>query len=378
MDLSITESQIKLMSTATEFLNSELPKERVLEIDDSPTGFDPAFWRRICDLGWTGMVIPEEYDGKGLPFTDLAVVYQVLGSYACSIPHLDSALLSAHAILEAGDDSQKKALLPAIATGQQIISFAFTEAEHAWGPSAIQLPASLRNGNYVLNGTKFFIPWAHVADQVLVVARTSEGPSPEQGISLFLVDKNARGISTNLQSGWNGDKVCEVKFDSVEVPPSGVLGPIGEAWPAIERAMDKATAVLCAYMAGGALKVHQITQEYSQTRIALDAPTGTLQRVQTGVIDALTEAHMGCWTTYEALWRLDNGDPGAQSAISMAKAVASVGFSKACDASHNVYAGIGVEPDVGLAQYTKRARTYQPYLGDAGYHTQRMAQLMRR
>ena len=377
MDLSLTESQVMLKSTATEFLNAELPKERVLEIDDSPTGFDPELWRRICELGWAGMVIPEEYDGIGLPFTDLGVVYEVLGSYACSSPHLDSAVLSAQAILEAGDDSQKKALLPAIAEGQQIVSFAFTEPEYGWGPGSIKMPASRRNGNYVLNGTKLFIPWAHVADQILVVARTSEGSSPEQGVSLFLVDKNAKGISTRLQSGWIGDKVCEVTFDNVEVPSSGVLGPIGEAWPAVERAMDRGTAVLCTYMAGGATRVYEMAREYSQTRIAFGVPIGTFQWVQTDVIDALTEADSATWTAYEALSRLDNGHAEAPLGVSMAKAVASIGFTKACDASHAVHAGIGVDLDFGLTHYTKRARTFQQYLGDAIFHKQRMARLIR-
>jgi alkylation response protein AidB-like acyl-CoA dehydrogenase len=377
MDLSLNESQVMLKTLATEFMNAELPKERVLEIDDSPTGFDPELWRRICELGWAGMVIPEEYDGAGLSFTDLGVVYEVLGNYACSSPHLDSAVLSAQTILEAGDDSQKKALLPAIAEGQQIVSFAFTEPEYGWGPGSIKMPASRRNGNYVLNGTKLFIPWAHVADQILVVARTSEGSSPEQGVSLFLVDKNAKGISTRLQSGWIGDKVCEVTFDNVEVPSSGVLGPIGEAWPAVERAMDRGTAVLCTYMAGGATRVYEMAREYSQTRIAFGVPIGTFQWVQTDVIDALTEADSSTWAAYEALWRLDNGHADASLGISMAKAVASVGFSKACDATHNVHAGIGVDLDFGLTHYTKRARTFQQYLGDAIFHKQRMARLIR-
>ena len=377
MDLSLNESQVMLKTMATDFMTAELSKERVLEIDDSPTGFDPELWRRMCELGWAGMVIPEEYDGTGLSFTDLGVVYEVLGTYACSSPHLDSAVLSAHAILETGDDSQRKALLPAIAGGQQIISFAFTEPEYGWGPSAIQMQASRRNGNYVLNGAKLFIPWAHVADQILVVARTSEGTSPEQGISLFLVDQNARGVSIRLQSGWIGDKVCEVKFEGVEVPPAGVLGPIGEAWPAIERARDRATAVLCAYMAGGARRVYEMARDYSQTRIAFGVPIGTFQWVQTDVIDALTEADSATWTAYEALSRLDNGHAEAPLGVSMAKAVASIGFTKACDASHAVHAGIGVDLEFGLTHYTKRARTFQQYLGDAIYHRQRMAQLMR-
>jgi alkylation response protein AidB-like acyl-CoA dehydrogenase len=120
-----------------------------------------------------------------------------------------------------------------------------------------------------------------------------------------------------------------------------------------------------------------MAKEYSQTRIAFGVPIGTFQWVQTDVIDALTEADSATWATYEALWRLDNGHADASLGISMAKAVASVGFSKACDATHNVHAGIGVDLDFGLTHYTKRARTFQQYLGDAIYHKQRMARLIR-
>ena len=376
MDLSFNETQIMLRDSTNEFMEAELPKQRVLEIDDSPTGFASDLWQKMCDLGWAGMVIPEEYDGAGLSFTDLAVVFEVLGYYASSSPLLDSAVLTAQAIIEAGDDSQKKNLLPAIAAGQQIFSFAFTEPEYAWGPGAIKMRATKRNGNHVLNGTKLFIPWAHVADQIMVVARTSDGSSPEQGISLFLVDKNTPGLSARLQQGWIGDKTCEVTFENVEVPSSGIVGPVGEAWPAIERAIDKATAVLCAYMAGGSQKVYEMGRDYSQTRIAFGVPIGTFQWVQQYVIDALTEADATKWTAYEALWKLDNGQSDAQVGISMAKAVASVGFSNACDASHGVHAGIGIDLEFGLTHYTKRARTFQHYLGDAIYHKARMARLM--
>ncbi len=187
---------------------------------------------------------------------------------------------------------------------------------------------------------------------------------------------SARGVSTRLLSGWIAEKQCEITFDNVEVTASGILGPIDGAWPAIERAMDKATIVLCAYMAGGARKVFEMAREYSQNRIAFGVPIGTFQWVQTHVIDALTEADSIQWTTYEALSTLDNGLENIALGISGAKAVASTGFSKACDGSHDVHAGIGIDLDFGLTNYTKRARTLQHYLGDAVYHKRRMAKLM--
>ena len=377
MDLSLTESQTILKDAATHFMETELPKQRVREVDESPTGFNQDLWQKMANQEWVGMAIPAQYGGSGNSFTDQAVLHEVLGYSACSSPLLDSGVLSANAILEAGDESQKSSLLPAIAKGQQICSFAFTEPEYGWGPGAIQMKATSQGGNHVLNGTKVFVPWAHVADQLLVVARTSDGATPDQGISLFLVNKNAQGVSARLHSGWIGDKVCEVNFNNVQVDSANVIGPVGGAWPAIERALDRATALLSIYMAGGAQKAYEMARDYSTQRIAFGVPIGTFQRVQDHIIVSLTEAEAAKWTSYEALWRLDNGHDDAAVGISMAKAVASDGFSKACDSSQNVHAGVGVDLDFGLTHYTVRSRTFQHYLGDAVYHRRRMAQLMK-
>jgi alkylation response protein AidB-like acyl-CoA dehydrogenase len=377
MDLSFNETQTMLRDSATRFFEAELPKAKVREIDESPSGFATDLWQKISDLGWPGTVIPEQYGGSGNSFTDLGCITEIMGYFACSLPLWDSAVLSAHAILEAGSEEQKSNYLPSIAKGQQIVSFALTEPEYGWSPKSVNLKASEKNGDYILNGTKLFIPWAHIADQILVVARTSRENEPSQGLSLFMVDKNTSGLSVRLQSGWIGDKVCEVKFDNVQVPSSAIIGTIGNAWPYIEKALDRATSVVSPYMAGGSQRAYEMCRDYSTERIAFGVPIGTFQRVQDHIIVALTEAEAAHWTSFEALWRLDSGRDDASIGISMAKAVASEGFPKACDASHNVHAGIGVDLDFGLTHYTVRSRTFQHYLGDAIHHRARMADLMK-
>ena len=311
MDLSFNETQTMLQTAATEFMEAELPKSRVLEIDESPSGFAPDLWGKMSGAGWAGMLIPEEYGGSDNSFMDVGVLHEVMGYHACPSPHLSSAVLCAHAILEAGTESQKLDLLPGIASGQRIFAFAFTEPEYGWGAGGVQMQATRRGENFIINGTKLFVPDAHMADQLLVVARTSLGQTSEQGVTLFTVDKSAPGISVRVLSGWIGPKMCEINFDNVEVPASGVLGAANEAWQAIEHSLDKATAVLSAYMAGGTRRVYEMALDYSQTRIAFGVPIGTFQRVQDHVIQALTEADAAKWTAYEALWQLDEGLPKA-------------------------------------------------------------------
>ena len=377
MDLTLNEFQTMLQTSAREFMEDQLPKSRVLEIDDSESGFDPNLWEQMSELGWPSLTIPEEYGGLGQGWVDLGVVSEVMGYYACPSPLLSSAVLSAQAVLAAGSEEQKQAILPGLAAGQQIFTLAYTEPEYSWSPGSVKLQAVESDGGYVLNGTKLFIPDANVADRILVVARTSNGGAPEDGLSLMAVNRTAPGVSVRVMDGWIGPKACEVNFDNVEVGAADVLGEPGNAWGAIEPAMDRATAVLCAFMAGGAQAVYDMTREYSQTRIAFGVPIGTFQRVQDHVIDALTDADSAKWTAFEALWQLDEDMDDAQVGVSTAKAVVSLGFPRACDAAHHVHAGIGADLEYGLTQYTKRARTLQHYLGDHVYHKARMAKLMK-
>ena len=370
MDLSLTEMQLLLQNQAREFLDAELPKARVLEIDESEKGFDPDLWQKISELGWSAMAIPEEYGGSGNSWTDLGVVYEILGQYACPSPHLSSSVICSQLILSAASEEQKQAILPGIASGEQIYAFAYTEESYGWESSNVTLSATTDGEGYVLNGTKLFVHDANVADKLIVAART------DNGIGLFVVDANDSGIAIRTQTGWIGPKVAEVKINNVKVSSADVLGSPGGVGSAIERAMDCGTAMLNLYIAGGTQRVYEIARDYSQDRIAFGVPIGTFQRVQDHVIDALNAADAGKWTGFEAVSYLDEGIADAQNAIWLSKAVVSDGFPLACDASHHVHAGVGADLNYGLTQYTKRARTLQHYLGDAIYHRKRMASLI--
>ena len=375
MDLSLSQEQTMLKNAAADFFSQELPKSRVREIYQSESGYAPDLWEKMGQMGWQSMLIPEEYGGQGATLTTTGVLYEELGATLCPSPHLSSAVLSALTILEAGSEDQKSQLLPPIATGDRIVAFAFTEEEGRWGPEGVQLQAEQSNGSYILNGSKMFVPDAHVADELLLVARTGSG-SDSQGITCFLVDRNAPGLSVRTQTGWLGEAMNEITVNDLQVPASAVIGEVGEAWDTLDNVLDKATGLLCAYMVGGCRQVLEMTVEYSQSRIQFGVPVGTFQRVQDHLIDALNMEQASRWTTYEALWKMDAGEPDASKSISMAKAVASDGYFRACEASHHVHAGVGVDMDYGLAYYTQKARTLQHYLGDAVHHRKRMARLM--
>lgn len=376
MDLALTEAQELLRNAAADFIKNEAPKTAVRQIDENPTGFSPEMWRKMADLGWTGMLIPTEYGGGGRNLMDTAVLYEEMGRAALPSPHHSSAVACALIIIQGGSQEQKQRLLPPLASGQKIMALAFTEPEYGWGPGSVKMTASKSDGGFALTGTKLFVPDAQVADQLLVVARTSGGSNPDSGLTLFVVDRNAAGISTKTLSGFTGEKLNEITFNDVKVDASNVIGNADAGWSILEPALDKATVILCAYMSGASAQVLDISVEYSNNRVAFGTPIGRFQRVQDHLIDIVNGVDAARYTTYEAIWKLDENKPGATESVSVAKAVASESFYNLCDSAHHVHGGIGIDKDYGLYMYTKKSRSLYHYLGDPVYHKRRLAKLL--
>lgn len=368
MDLSLTQDQEMLRSTAQDFMQRECPKDTLLELEESAAGFAPGLWEKAAEIGWLGMLVPEAYGGTGSSLTDAAVVFEQLGHGPLSGPFFSSGVLSAMVIDEAGDDEQRAKLLPGIASGQTIATLALTEPEYGWGPEAVQMRARPGNGGLVLDGTKLFVHDPASATQLVCAARTSDGT--EDGITLLAVDAADPGISTRILPGFLG-WVGEVRFESVEVPRSQVLGEVGRGWPALERAFKKAIPVLCAYKVGGSQAVFDMSLSYSQEREQFGTPIGRFQRVQDHVISIVNHLDAARWATYEALWKLDTGRD-ADASVHLAKAVASEGYYQACNGAHEVHAGTGVARDYGLTLHTRMSRTLYHFLGDPQFHRDRL------
>ena len=376
MDLSLAETQQALRNTAREFIQKKYPKDVINHLDDSDTGFSPEIWQEMADLGWMKLILPKEYGGAGSNFADLGILYEEMGRVCLAPTHFSSAVLCALIILGGGNEEQKNQLLPSIGDGQLIVSLAFTEPEYGWGPECISLEASRKNDGFILNGTKLFVHDAQVAQRFLCVAKTGGTSDPEKGISLFLVDRDAAGISCRNLEGFVGGKQNEVIFDSVEVAQASVIGEVDRGWPILADALKKATPILCSYMVGGCLQLFEMTVGYCRTRKQFGVHIGTFQRVQDHVINIVNEMDAAKWTTYEALWKLDENKPGIEEAVSLAKAVSSDAFHNCAISSQEVHAGVGIMKEYGLYQYQKMARTLYSYLGDPAYHRKRLAKML--
>ena len=369
MDLSLNEHQRMLEQSVRSFMERRAPRSKIVQLQRSEPGYEPEVWKTIAELGWLGLLIPDSYGGGSGSLTDAAVLFQEFGRGPLPGPLFSSSILSALVLLEAGSEEQRRRYLPAIASGESIFSVAITEPGRSWGPQGIALTAERQGEGFRLNGVKLFVSDAVAATHLIVVLRT--GPSIE-ATSLIIVDKNLPGVSARLLPGfigWQG----EVTFNNVEVPADGLFARCeNQGWAALTRAMQRALPVLCAYQVGSSQAIFEMSVQYSQTRVQFGVPIGRFQRVQDHIIRLVNNLDAARWTTWEAIWKLDSGRPAAAS-VHLAKAVTAEAHIEACNAAHEVHAGIGSALEYGLVPHTRLSRTLFNYLGEPKWHKRQMA-----
>ncbi|OGL05812.1 MAG: hypothetical protein A3H48_04140 [Candidatus Rokubacteria bacterium RIFCSPLOWO2_02_FULL_71_18] len=377
MDFGFSQEQEMLRATARKFLENECASTFVRARMEEPAGVTDEFWAKLAEQGWLGLVYPEEHGGSGLGFVDLTVLMEEMGRAVMPGPFFSTVLLGGLTILEAGSPAQKKEWLAKIAAGRAKATLAWTEPNARWDAAGVTLGARADKGGFVLSGTKLFVPDAHLADVLVVAARTGEGKSPEEGVSLFLVPKGARGMEVTLLPTMDQTrKLCEVGFKDTAVPAGALLGERGGGWAPLRRVIERATVALCAEMCGGAQKVLEMTTEYAKIRVAFGKPIGTYQGVKHKAADMLVDVENAKSLTYYAAWAMDENVPEAPLAASMAKAYVSDAYRKVSGAGIQLHGGIGFTWEHDLHLYFKRAKSSEFTFGDATYHRERVAQLI--
>ena len=375
LDLNLTESEEMLKASALDFMKRDTPKEVIQRLQETDTGLTDELWRKVVEMGWLGIIIPEQYGGTGNPLTSAGVLFEAMGTGPLPGPYFSSGILSSLIVLEAGTEDQKQRVLPAIAGGKQILTLALTEPVYSWGPGAIQTTATGRDGDFILDGLKLFTMDAQAATHFIIVARTEKNSDPTKGISLFLVDRESEGVSVTRLPGFLTGRTFEVKLDSVKVPQSAMLGGKDDGWHLLEQSIGKAIPVLCAYKVGGCQAVFDMALEYSRIRIQFGLPIGRFQRVQDMIINMVTHLDAARWATYEALWKLDTQMPASES-IHLAKALASQAYWEVCTIGHQVFSGISYSKEHALSFHTRVSRSLYNFLGEPTYHRQQIAQLL--
>ena len=372
MDFAFSEEQEMLRRSARDFLAKECSSKVVRKLMESSDAYDKALWQKLAGLGWTALGIPEAYGGVGT-FLDLVVVLEEAGRALLPGPFFSTMGLAVPALIEAGTEAQKKEVLPAIAQGSARATLALTEPSGRWDAGSVKLSAKPGGGGWQLDGVKLFVPDADAADFTVVAARTrGDG---EDGISLFLVKGRPRGMTvTPLKTLDMTRRWSEVRFDGVKLDAGSLMGDAHKAWPALKRALDWATAALCAEMVGGTQKVLESSTDYAKTRHQFGKPIGIYQAVSHKLADMLVLSESGRSATYYAAWAVDADAPDRALAASMAKAYVSDAYRKVAGDGIQVHGGIGFTWEHDMHLYFKRAKSSEVTLGDATYHRELVAQ----
>ena len=360
-----------LKTMARDFLKSEYPDKLLREMAGDERGYTPELWRKMAEMNWMGLSIPEEYSGVG-DFLDLIVVLEEMGRVCLISPFFSTVVLGAGTIIQAGSDEQKQKYLPEIAEGKIVLTLALTESSSQYTAEAVKTTATPQNGNFIIQGTKLFVPDAHAAESLICVARTSQETNPEDGIALFMVDINTPGIDYRLLETIAGEKQCKVTFNDVRVPADSVLGELNKGWQYVESVLEKSAVARCAEMVGGAQQVLEMTLEYAKERTAFGHPIGAFQSIQHRCADMSVDVESSRYVTYQAAWRLNEGLP-ATNEVAIAKAWVNQAFRRVVTSAHQVHGAIGFTEDHILHFYTKRARAHEFSFGDVDFHLDKLA-----
>jgi alkylation response protein AidB-like acyl-CoA dehydrogenase len=376
MDFGFSDEQEMLRQTTRAFLQEHCPTTFVRQMMEDDKGYSPALWKEMADLGWLGLAFPEAYDGQGLGFVDLTVILEEMGAALLPSPFLSTVLLAGQTILIGGSETQKKTYLPKIADGSLIATLAMTEPSARFDAAGIsEVKATPVADGFRITGTKLFVPDAHVAEVMVVAARTKEAGDKSFGITLFLVESNTPGISTTLLKTMDQTrKQCEVVFDNVHVGRDCLLGMLDMGWPVLRKVLNSATVALCAEMVGGAQRVLDISVAYAKERVQFGRPIGSFQAIKHKCAEMMLQVESAKSAAYYAAWAVDEDVPEAPLAVSMAKAYCSDAYCHTAGEGIQVHGGIGFTWEHDMHLYFKRAKYAEFTFGDATYHRELVAQ----
>jgi alkylation response protein AidB-like acyl-CoA dehydrogenase len=378
MDIRLNNIQIDIAKEARRFLNKECPTDYARDMFEDERGFTEEIWAKMTEMDWMRVRVPEPYGGMGMDQMDISMVLEEMGRAVLPGPFFSTVLLAAEAIMEAGSDSQKKRYLPGIATGKIRGTLALHEPDGGADLGFIQMEARADGDGFVLNGTKLFVPDAHVADFLVCAARTAAGDDPAEGITVFLVDLSADGVSASPLPTMDGTrKLCAVDFKGVRVSPEAVLGEPHKGWEPLRRGLQRAQVGLCAECVGGAQRAMEIATEYAKIRVQFDQPIGAFQAIKHRCAQMYVEVESSRSILYWAAWAQDYGDPKeAALAASVAKAYCSEAFTHVSTGVIQVLGGTGFAWENDAHLYLKRAKANEQALGDPNYHREQVVQLL--
>lgn len=374
MDFSLTEEQQLLKDSVDRFVREHYEFETRRQLAGSSEGYSEDNWKQMAELGWLGVAFPEEYGGIGGGATEIMVIMEGFGRGLVLEPYFATVVLGGNLILHGGSESQKEELLPKLAEGGLKLAFAFAERQARFDLFDIETKAEKSGDGFTINGAKGVVFGAAAADKIIVAARTSGNSRDTDGITLFLVDSNAAGITRRDYTTNDALRASEIAFDGVQVGADAVLGTVGGGYVTIEHVAEFAVAALCAEAVGCMDVLKEETNEYIKTRKQFGQPIGKFQVLQHRMVDILINCEEARSMAYVATAMMDSDD-AEERARSVAAAKAQIGKSARFVGQNSVqmHGGMGMTDELKIGHYFKRLTMIDLTFGDRDHHTKRFA-----
>lgn len=376
MSLVLTEEQQILQQTAQEFIAANAPLTQLRKLRDSndDLGFSRELWKEMAQLGWVGLAEEEIYGGSGLGAAELGILFEECGRTLAATPMLSTAVLGAGCIRRGGSSEVKSAILPAVAAGDKLLALALDEGPR-FSPYSIETTATAADDGYKVTGRKAFVLDGHAADHLVVVARTSGVTRDRDGLTLFLVDQEAAGLTVQRTAMIDTRNAAIVELADVAVPAARVLGEVGQGADILDLVLETATACLCAEMLGAMSHSFDTTVSYLKTREQFGVKIGSFQGLKHRAAHMFAELELARSISLEVLRAIDENGNDVPTLVSVAKARCSDAANLLSREMLQMHGGIGMTDEADIGFFLKRAQVTEQTLGNGDYHRDRFASL---
>jgi len=375
MDFSLNDEQKLMADSVQRFVRQQYEFEKWRQLAKTDLGFSRENWAQMAELGWLGVALPEEAGGLGGSPVDTMIILEELGKGNVLEPYVTTVVLCGTLLVQAGSEAQRQEVLPAVAEGKCLLALAHAEAQARYNLADVTTEAKARDGGWVLNGRKIVVFDAPSADRLLVLARSAGGQRDREGLSLFLVDRDAAGVTCRDYRTIDNRRASEITFNDCKVDAGALVGPQDGALPFVEAATDHAIAAYCAEAVGAMQHLHQTTVAYSKTRKQFGVPIGSFQVLQHRMVDMMIGTEETKSLAILATLKLDAAPEERARAASAAK----VQFSKAgryvAQQAVQIHGGMGMTDELDVGHYFKRLMALETLFGDGDHHLRRFGTL---
>lgn len=374
MNVLPNEEELMVKNAAREFLETECPPGLARAVEQDERGYSVELWEKMASLGWFGISLPESYGGGGLPVTYLGLILEECGRAIAPVP-FHSTSTAALAVARHGSDEQKQSILPRVARGELIMTWAVQEHDPRLRSDAIQCRGEVDGDSLVVNGIKHFVDNFSAAELMVTAVRTGPATDDSAGITLAIIPTNAAGITETRLTTLAKDSQSKLEMNGVRVPLSNVIGEVNGGWPDTSEMLDTGTALLCTQIIGAARKDAEMAIDYAKNRVAFGRPIAGFQSIQHLCADMVVWCDGAQLLTYEALWKMDSGLPYGVE-VSQAKAFTNDKCQATVRSSQQIHGGIGFMMEFDLHLWYRRVTAWTMRLGTSFEHRARVARAL--